>query len=123
MSETTRWIGVDFDGTLAKLVSGGGLGDPVPAMLRRVKDWLDNGVEVRIFTVRAGDPAEVERIRKWLKSNSLPESMPVTNIKEPGLIELWDDRAIRVERNTGRPCKACRPHDRYSSVAALLTDC
>lgn len=49
------WIGVDFDGTLAKYgkyVSPTHCGEPVPAMVARVKRWLADGREVRIFTAR-----------------------------------------------------------------------
>lgn len=28
--------------------------------------------------------------------------LPVTNAKDFGMVELWDDRAIQVEFNTGR---------------------
>ena len=50
------WIGVDLDGTLAKYGSwnGGQIGDPIPLMVERVKQWIAEGVEVRIFTARVG---------------------------------------------------------------------
>jgi hypothetical protein len=38
----------------------------------------------------------------WLESVGLPR-LPVTNVKDFSLIELWDDRCVRVEPNTGRP--------------------
>lgn len=40
---TSGWIGVDLDGTLAlyKGWSGGTIGEPVPLMAARVKDWLE----------------------------------------------------------------------------------
>ena len=36
------WIGVDLDGTLAKYSTwnNGQIGDPIPAMVERVKKWL-----------------------------------------------------------------------------------
>lgn len=39
---TSGWIGVDLDGTLAEYHGWGNgeIGDPVPAMLERVKKWL-----------------------------------------------------------------------------------
>jgi hypothetical protein len=49
------WIGVDLDGTLAHYHGWkhvGHIGDPVPEMLDRVKRWLAEGYEVRIFTAR-----------------------------------------------------------------------
>ena len=41
-----KWIGVDLDGTLAKYNGWSGIeniGDPVPLMLMRVKEWIKNG--------------------------------------------------------------------------------
>lgn len=102
------WIGVDLDGTLAKRNGGIGrpIGDPVPAMVARVKGWTEAGREVRVFTVRAYTKTERERVEKWLKDHGLPK-LKVTNIKDPGMAELWDDRAVRVEVDTGEICPAC----------------
>ena len=49
------WIAVDFDGTVAFYPPqpGQSLGDPIPDMVDRVKQWLAEGIEVRIFTARA----------------------------------------------------------------------
>ena len=52
------WIGVDLDGTLAEYagwVSEEHIGHPVPMMLERVKAWLAEGKDVRIFTARVDD--------------------------------------------------------------------
>jgi hypothetical protein len=49
------WIGVDLDGTLAHYdgwVNTFHIGDPVPLMAARVRQWLENGEDVRIFTAR-----------------------------------------------------------------------
>lgn len=97
------WIGVDLDGTLAEYNGWGGhefIGRPVPAMLERVKRWLEKGREVRIFTARASDPEGIEPIRAWLKANGLPD-LAITNVKDFGMVELWDDRCVRVKPNTG----------------------
>jgi hypothetical protein len=55
------WIGVDLDGTLADHYwpekgpfEADRIGDPIPLMVARVKDWIAKGVEVRIFTARVG---------------------------------------------------------------------
>lgn len=98
------WIAVDFDGTLAEYTEWKGmanLGEPVPAMLERVKAWLAEGQEVRIFTARADDPVGVLNIRNWCQVH-LGQRLEVTNTKDFGMIELWDDRAVQVEKNTGR---------------------
>ncbi|MBM5575591.1 hypothetical protein [Deefgea sp. CFH1-16] len=48
-----KWIGVDLDGTLAKSNKGARnntIGEPIEAMLNRIKKWIEDGeYEVRIF--------------------------------------------------------------------------
>jgi hypothetical protein len=103
------WIGVDLDGTLAMYDHWRGIehiGEPVPAMLDRVKKWLADGKEVRIFTARAcrtGDEgaAVVAAIDAWCLRH-LGRTLPVTCTKDFGMIEFWDDRCVSVETNTGR---------------------
>lgn len=97
------WIGVDLDGTLAKYDSwrDGAIGEPVGEMLFRVRKWLADGVEVRCMTARAGDAHERLRVREWLDSHGL-ERVSITDRKDFAMIELWDDRAVAVEQNTGR---------------------
>lgn len=104
------WIGVDLDGTLAQYDGWRGkehIGAPVPAMMERVKQWITEGQEVRIFTARADDPANLPFILAWLYCHDL-EGVPVTNIKDFGMIELWDDRCVAVEPNTGRALNPSR---------------
>lgn len=103
-----EFIGVDLDGTLAERNGGNGkpIGKPVKAMVDRVNQWLEGGHEVKIFTARAGDKKEVKRIKDWLDEHDLP-ALAITNIKELGMVEFWDDRAIRVEIDKGRPCRTC----------------
>jgi hypothetical protein len=108
------WIGVDLDGTLAHYSGWKGerhVGEPVQPMLDRVKEWLAAGIEVRIFTARVstaeGDRADdgISEIRAaiqdWCEKHGLPR-LPVTNVKDFQMIQLWDDRAVAVEENTGR---------------------
>lgn len=101
------WIGVDLDGTLAYYHGWRGvdeIGPPVPIMLERVKTWLDEGVDVRIFTARVCRRAHrriaTRAIGDWCEQHGLPR-LPVTNAKDYQMIELWDDRAVRVEINVG----------------------
>jgi hypothetical protein len=103
------WIGVDLDGTLAHYDGWQGVehvGAPVPAMLERVKAWLEAGIEVRIFTARVcreGDEREaaLAPIVAWCVEH-IGVELPVTNLKDFGMVALWDDRAVDVEPNTGR---------------------
>ncbi len=107
------WIGVDLDGTIAHYDVWRGIkhiGEPIPLMVGRVKDWLSQGKEVRIFTARVGPqredvPDEIKEIRSaiecWCEKH-IGAVLEVTATKDFAMIELWDDRAIRVEPNTGR---------------------
>lgn len=97
------WIGVDLDATLAKYDgwNGGEIGEPIEPMMQRVQYWLAGGTEVRIMTARADRPEQVTKVQDWLESHGLPR-LAVTNKKDFKMIELWDDRAVTVEPNTGR---------------------
>jgi hypothetical protein len=101
------WIGVDLDGTLAFYDGWKGedqIGAPIPSMVDRVKRWIADGQDVRIFTARIsnGEPHIVEFIEIWVETH-VGVKLPVTNIKDFGMIELWDDRAVQVVPNTGEP--------------------
>lgn len=114
MSKLGGWIGVDLDGTLAHYDHWRGpthIGEPIPPMVARVKAWLKAGIEVRIFTARVSTDhteardAEAALARQAIFEWSLQHIgtlLPSTSEKDYGMIELWDDRAIRVEKNTGR---------------------
>lgn len=98
------WIGVDFDGTLSHYEGWQGkgrFGEPVALMLDRVRAWIAAGKTVKIVTARAVDPEEVQYIKDWLDRYGLPQ-LEITDRKDFSMIELWDDRAIQVECNTGR---------------------
>lgn len=118
------WIGVDLDGTLAHYggwVGPDHIGEPITPMVERVKRWLAEGKEVKIFTARVdggtvalnmGDDngkhfESVEHVRTTIQNwceKHIGVRLPVTNQKDYGMIELWDDRAVRVKINTGCPC-------------------
>ena len=101
---TTGWIGVDLDGTLAEYDERHGLeriGRVSVPMLRRVQQWLEQGREVRIITARATDPALRVFVKPWLREHNLPP-LEITDSKDCNLLQLWDDRAVQVELNTGR---------------------
>lgn len=128
MSGPQGWVGVDLDGTLAKYdgwVGAAHVGEPVPVMLARVKKWLAEGQEVRIFTARVYPinecvgpddmlgfvpvtdrdrqaVAALRAIQAWSKIH-VGRVLPVTNVKDYGMIELWDDRCVQVLPNTGQP--------------------
>lgn len=99
------WIGVDLDATLAHYTgwkSEDDIGEPIPAMLERVKRWLAEGKDVRIFTARVENGThQIEVIERWLLKH-LGRLLRITNIKDQMMHELWDDRAIQVIKNTGQ---------------------
>ncbi len=98
------WFGVDLDGTLAVWDANSSLdriGPPVPVMVAYVRRMVANGIRVKIFTARASDPAQIPKIQAWLRHNGLPD-LEITNVKDYQMERLYDDRAIRVELNTGR---------------------
>ena len=105
------WIGVDLDATLAFYDEWRGeehIGEPIPPMAQRVRDWIAAGYEVRIFTARAtkrddgGDIRAIKAIKAWTLKHFGYE-LEVTNVKDYGLIQLWDDRAVGVIPNEGTP--------------------
>ena len=105
------WIGVDLDGTLAQYggyQGAGHIGDPVLAMLVRVQSWLAQGVTVKIVTARVSasnsseDIAKArEQISRWCL-REIGHDLEVVCAKDFAMVELWDDRAVAVEKNTGR---------------------
>lgn len=120
------WIGVDLDGTLAHYEGFQGtehIGEPIKPMVDRVRGWLLQGKEVRIFTARmhghgmpliGGGVADVKTpIQQWCQKH-LGTVLEVTNSKDFGMIELWDDRCVQVEANTGIPVASCKARKRKS---------
>jgi len=108
VQDSKGWIGVDLDGTLAVYNGWKGIeyiGEPIQQMIDRVKEWIESGQQVKIFTARASDENAIPYIKQWLKNNGLPE-LEITNIKDFGMIQLWDDRAIQVAQNTGKPIES-----------------
>jgi hypothetical protein len=102
------WIGVDLDGTLAEYNNWQGaenIGEPIPLMVERVKKWINEGKNIKIFTARASSnnpDASVSRrsIQTWCLKH-LNIILPITAEKDYGMIELWDDRCKQVIPNTG----------------------
>jgi hypothetical protein len=106
------WIGVDLDGTLAHYDGWKGvehIGEPIPAMLARVKQWLTEGKDVRIFTARVGETDGRSREETWRAAQFiwawtkkyLGVELRITATKDLQMAELWDDRCVQVITNTG----------------------
>lgn len=122
----TGWIAVDLDGVLAEYhgwPKDGSIGAPVPKMVERVKAWLAEGNEVRIFTARVWPlgvsvlesefpgnhdlqnrlhqaAEQKRRIEAWCLTH-LGRILPVTCVKDYAMTDLFDDRCHRIAVNTG----------------------
>lgn len=120
------WHGVDLDGTLAHYDHWRGpthIGEPVPKIVARVKQWLAAGEEVRIVTARvfplpfvhpaddrllfvgandreASANVAAIAILEWCERH-IGRRLPITCQKDYGMIDLWDDRAVQIVPNTG----------------------
>lgn len=107
----------DLDGTLAKYDQWRGelhIGDPIPAMVKKVKAALAKGLKVKIFTARVAEEEWVllgasidtqtgpvaKLIRAWTQKH-IGVALEVTATKNYNTIEIWDDRARQVVPNKG----------------------
>lgn len=103
--EADGWIGVDLDGTLATY-SGWSeeVGEPIPAMVQRVKRWLREGKDIRILTARGamgqGKWDQICKIHDWCLEH-IGESLEVTASKDHEMLRLYDDRVVQVVANEG----------------------
>lgn len=104
-----EWVGCDLDGTLAQYERGDyskygkyHIGQPIPKMVDRIIAHLQHGDKVKILTARAADedPKMLFVIQEWCEKH-LGQPLPVTYKKTPDMAFLYDDRAYRVESNTG----------------------
>jgi hypothetical protein len=114
------WVGFDFDGTLCRddqPSSNGALGDPIKPMIDKAIEHIKKGDQVYIFTARIWPlgtldegknksvtnkaRAELAKIRVFCRKN-FGQVLPITCVKLPAMQLLYDDNAIRVERNTGK---------------------
>ena len=87
-------------------------------MVKRVKMWLREGREIRIVTARAARTsfhifpyrAEKTQIEQWCLEHK-GQVLQIQAHKDYSMIELWDDRAVQVQRNTGKQVGVSRLDD------------
>ena len=107
-NKTRPWVGVDLDGTLAHIGKEEfdimHIGKPIPKMVAKVKRLMKKN-KVKIFTARAHDPKSIPAIEAWCR-RYLGEVLEITNVKDPGMQYLMDDRAVSIEKNMGTVKKA-----------------
>ena len=112
------WIGVDLDGTLAKYngwIAADYIGPPIPKMVDRIRNWVTNGQEIRIFTSRVSpisakhNDIKVERIREIIEEwliDVFGFSLPITHEKDFAMVALYDDMSLyQIQKNTGEIIK------------------
>jgi len=110
------WVGFDLDGTLAYHEGYKGrlhIGAPIPATVAMVKHLLGRGGTVKIVTARMAPPEWVDDVHvshvlgaiiQWCETH-IGQELEVVCAKDKDMFCLVDDRAIQVEKNTGRLCK------------------
>ena len=107
-------IAIDLDRTLAdgSVVDVNNyrsdlIGNPIALNVERVKAWLAAGRKVVIFTARVHPRyglAEVVIAEKAIKEWCIEVfgvELEVTCMKDPLFCEIWDDRSISIEPDTG----------------------
>lgn len=109
------WIGVDLDGTLAVFTEWKGItsiGDPLPKMVKRVKDWIAKGIQVKILTARVSEPSVKENgttvakvseaIQRWTEKH-IGIKLPVVSQKDQHMLFFVDDSCVQIKHNDGDP--------------------
>lgn len=112
------WIGFDLDGTIAehdlnKDYDPNVIGNPIPKMMDKLKEYLSKGIKCKILTARvsgiwnSGDSIEYNEaydsyiaIESWL-IRYLGFKIPITSMKDYNMLWFYDDRCVQVERDTG----------------------
>ncbi|MGQ5525282.1 hypothetical protein ACUHMQ_18750 [Chitinimonas sp. PSY-7] len=104
----SKWIGVELEGTLAEYNERfpNQIGEPVNAMLLRVKGWLNEGKTVKVLSRRAKAGSSNYEVNSWLRNQGL--SMLEVVPMEKDMASLWSARAVRVELNDGKLCNGCK---------------
>jgi len=107
-------IAVDLDGTMAQYngrehidYNPSKVGQPIPRMIARIKAWLNAGMDVVIFTARVhpsngkDEVAVCEKAIKKFCKDTIGQELEITCEKRPTFVEIWDDRAVRVIKDSG----------------------
>lgn len=125
-----QWVGVDLDGTLAVYhgwVEEGHIGRPLMPMVRRVRQLLAAGWEVKILTARMGEaiPSDKEAVLAAIRDFCLEQfsvALPVVAAKDQKMVEFYDDRCRQVVSNDGTTVEEAVRHtfnvllDRYTAA-------
>lgn len=108
-----RWVGFDLDGTLAKYDTWRGwdyVGEPIPAMVKIVKDLMAKGITCKVLTARASKVSlaknniqfsQLEKVIQDWTEKHIGIRMEVVSEKDYLLVSFYDDKCVQVEMNTG----------------------
>jgi 5'(3')-deoxyribonucleotidase len=97
-------IALDFDSTLAFCDADHHSIDDqeiIPAMKRKVENWIAQGYDVYLHTAQAGTPEKIEKLRAWLDKEGLQKIEKITDKKLPKTLYYVEDCAVKVTPNTG----------------------
>ena len=126
------WWGVDLDCTMAEYEKFQGpehIGAPIMRTIRRVRYWLRQGRDVRVFTARVHLPhytdadfgesyqnavVAVKAIDAFCDEH-FGRRLPITCEKDYHMVSLLDDRVEQVIPNTGKLVR----HELRTAVEAL----
>lgn len=106
---TEEYIAFDLDGTIAKYDGWKGIehiGEPIEKTVNMIKQFLQQGVRVKILTARMAtdNPTEREYVRnliaRWSEQH-IGQALEATCVKDRFMVRLYDDRARQVIENTG----------------------
>ena len=103
-----HWLITSTEEYEAHWRSGDGNGDTRAHM-------AGGGHQIRIFAARASVPSSIKPVEDWCLAH-FGVRLPVTNVKDFGMIELWDDRCIQVHVNTGRHVDQNRRRPRLAAA-------
>lgn len=103
-------VSFDFDRTLAQYdgrYNPNAVGEPIPLMLAVLKQHLAAGHDCNVLTARvhpSHTPEEVAAarvaIQQWCRKY-VGQELPITCMKDPRMVLLYDDRACGILPNTG----------------------
>ena len=79
-------------------------GVKVKIITARVSYALERGPDSGVLSTRAFVSNQEQNIRAWCLAH-LGQELEITSVKDFHMIELWDDRCICVQKNTGKAIK------------------
>ena len=106
MDKKVKVIAFDFDKTLAYITEDEGYDSPIkdldiiPKSKEMICGWIEQGIEVFIFTCRP--EGQFKQIRKWLDDNDLQDIKRIVHKEHADY--CYDDKAVEMIPNEGKTC-------------------